>query len=132
MLLSICLEKKKTNILARASAPEEMEKHTDAPPKIHLEIQSQDFHPMRLSSVSILTDMGQSLKGWVPAPENEKHKDASPKNVRKNRNLFQKEEMECIQRERRKQERRLKKEKGRKERKRVSAACEQILATCKI
>ena len=36
--------------------------------------------------------MGQSLKGWVPAPENEKHKDASPKNVRKNTSLCQKEE----------------------------------------
>ena len=28
----------KQSILARASAPEEMEKHTDAPPKIHVEI----------------------------------------------------------------------------------------------
>ena len=76
--------------------------------------------------------MGQSLKGWVPAPENEKHKDASPKNVKKIGAFVKKRKVECIERERRKQERRLKKEKRRKKRKRVSAACEQILATCKI
>ena len=46
--------------------------------------------------------------------------------------FVKKKKMECIKRERRKQERRLKKEKRRKKRKRVSAACEQILATCKI
>ena len=46
--------------------------------------------------------------------------------------FFKKRKVECIERERRTQERILKKEKRRKKRKRVSAACEQILATCKI
>ena len=39
-----------------------------------------------------LTDMGQSLKGWVPAPRTWKTWGRVKKNVPKDRNLFQKEE----------------------------------------
>ena len=71
--------------------------------------------------------MGQNLKGWVPAPENEKHKGASPKkSCEKIGTSFKKRKEECIERGRRKQERRFKKEKRRKKRKRVSAAREQF------
>ena len=91
------------------------------------------FTPWGFQACRFLTDMGQSLKGWVPAPDKWKHKDASPKKSCETKgSLFKKRKQECIERERGKQERRLKKEKRRKKRKRVSAAREQILATCKI
>ena len=139
MLHSICLETNKAFWLERQRPKKWKNIRTRRPKSMWKsgrsvkQSQSQDFHFLKLSSVSIFNGYGAKPKGMGASAQNMKNiRTRHQKTCEKIGTFFKKRNVECIERERRKQERRLKKEKRRKKRKRVSAAREQILATCNI
>ena len=131
MLRSICLETNKTFWLER-QRPKRWKTYGRAAKNPFGNPKSRPS-PREAFKCVDFNGYGAKPKGMGASAQNMKNiRTRHKKTCEKIGTFFKKRNMECIKRERRKQERRLKKEKGKKKRKRVSAACEQILATCKI